>query len=598
LAKERAPSGKPAPRPWSLVLKVLFITFIAEAMVMVLLPRVLPAAANGTMEALLKAALLTALISPFIWWFVARPVCTDALADIRECDARRKAAFVELVQSENRLKAIIETVPECVALIAADGAIMEMNAYGLTIVEADSRQQVENKSVYALIVPEHRPAFKAMVEKVFLGSTETLEFEITGLKGSRRRVEARSAPLRDADGRVSASLSVTRDITDQRRLEAKLRHAYKMEAIGTLTGGIAHDFNNVLAAIVGFASVIRLKSKQGDEVDLCAERILASTERAEKLTRSLISFSGKSELRLSPVSLNEIAGRVVTMLRDRIGERITLKTELSAREAAVLADSIQLEQVMFNLMNNAADAMPGGGTLTLSTDLADLGNDFITAHGYGKTGSYAVVSVADTGVGLDAPTQERIFEPFFTTKQAGKGLGLGLSIIYGIVKAHNGFITCASEPNLGPTFSVYLPLAMPSLTAREEKAAPIPRGGAETILLAEDDREVRKFIAALLREFGYAVVEAEDGRDAVRRFLQYKDDVHLLLFDVILPGQDGKAAYDEIRRTAPELKVLFMSSYSEAVVVKNEVVGKGFEFILKPVSPGTLLNKVREVLNK
>jgi CheY-like chemotaxis protein len=241
--------------------------------------------------------------------------------------------------------------------------------------------------------------------------------------------------------------------------------------------------------------------------------------------------------------------------------------------------------------------MPEGGTITITTGIMDLGNEFIRTYGYGKPGTYIVIAVTDTGNGMDEKVRDRIFEPFFTTKEVGKGTGLGLSIVYGIIKSHNGYINCSSRPGHGTTFTIYLPVANTHLLEREPSSSPVPRGGTETILLAEDDPEVRALSTTFLRDFGYTIIDAENGEVACRRFREHQDAVRLLLFDVIMPKKDGKEAYDEIRLLSPDIKILFMSGYSTSTIVSKGIAGQGVNFIQKPISPEALLKKVREVLD-
>jgi len=511
--------------------------------------------------------------------------------------SERKRMEEKIAKSENQLRAIIETAPECVKLLDAQGTVLDMNAAGLAMIEADSHEQAMGKSIYPLIAQEYRPAVQTMVEKVFQGNSETLEFEITGIKGTRRWVQSRSVPLRDVNGQITAFLGVTRDITEQKKMEAQLRHAQKMEAVGTLTGGIAHDFNNILTAIIGYANIIKLKIGSDDPVKLYAEQILASTERATSLTQGLLAFSRKVPINLKPVNLNEIVVRVQKLLHRLISEDITLKTECTDRETTVIADSSQIEQVLMNLVTNARDAMPEGGALTISTDIARLDNDFIKDHGYGKAGTYALIIVNDTGTGMDSNTLERIFEPFFTTKEVGKGTGLGLSIVYGIIKQHNGFIVCKSNPGQGTTFTIYLPLVKTSIHEEKLLKAPLAKGGTETILIAEDDAEVRALTKTILKEFGYTVIEAEDGEAAVRKFMEHKDSIQLLLFDVVMPVKDGKEAYKEIKNIRPKVKAIFMSGYNTTSTTPKGGAEEGVELLLKPLTPTVLLNKIREVLD-
>ncbi len=513
----------------------------------------------------------------------------------------RKRMGEEISNNGNRLRTIIETVPECVMLLTAEGTILEMNPAGLAMIEAESLALLSGKSFYSMIMPEYRAAFETLHDGVFRGETGSLEYEIVGLKSTRRWVETRAVMLRstnDANTAVPAVLAVTRDITEQKKLEAQLRHVQKMEAIGTLSGGIAHDFNNFLTAIIGYSNILKLKLRQDDPARPFVDQILASSERATGLTQSLLAFSRKMVTTLRPVSLNETVQRAEKLLQRLIGEDIELKTELVGGNTTVMADSGQIEQVLMNLATNARDAMPEGGIIIITTGIEELGNDFIRTYGYGKQGTYVATTVTDTGMGMDKKIQDRIFEPFFTTKEVGKGTGLGLSIVYGIIKSHSGFINCSSKPGQGTTFTVYLPLVKESLREQEIKQSPVPQGGSETILLAEDDQEVSKLTTTFLRDFGYTIVEAENGEVAVRRYVEHQDAIRLLLFDVIMPKKDGKAAYDAIKRLRPGIKVLFMSGYSINMIGKKGIAEEGLEFILKPVSPEVLLKKVREVLDK
>ncbi len=504
----------------------------------------------------------------------------------------------ELLNNTNRLTTIINTVPECVSLVSPDGSLLEMNTFGLGIVEAASISQLAGKSLYTLIAPEYRAAYESVNKAVFQGSTSTLEYEIIGLKGTRRWVETRCAPLRNSEGAIIANLCVSRDNSEHKKLEAQLRHAHKMEAIGTLTGGIAHDFNNILTAIIGYGNILKLKIKPDDPIRAYVDQVLASTERATGLTQSLLAFSRKVVVTMRPVSLNDTVTRVEKLLHRLISENIELTTSLNAVDATIIADSGQIEQVLMNLVTNARDAMPDGGKLHIATGITSLGSDFINAYGYGKDGDYASVTVIDSGTGMDDKTRDRIFEPFFTTKEVGKGTGLGLSIVYGIIKQHNGYITCSSKLGHGSIFTLYLPLVRAVVPEQELKGSLMPRGGTETILIAEDDSDVRNLIGTVLRNFGYTIIEAEDGEVAVARFNEHKDGVHLLLVDAMMPRMDGKHAYDAIRAMKPSIKVLFMSGYNVSTMHEKGIMFGENDYLLKPISPEVLLQKIREVLDK
>lgn len=281
-----------------------------------------------------------------------------------------------------------------------------------------------------------------------------------------------------------------------------------------------------------------------------------------------------------------------------IGEDIELKTMLSPKDVITMVDAGQMEQVIMNFCTNARDAMPEGGILTIETETIEMDSEYIKRHGYGKEGKYVLLSVSDTGAGMDEKTKERIFEPFFTTKEVGKGTGLGLAMVYRIVRQHDGYINVYSEPKRGTTFKIYLPLI--KAEAKEAKAAGAapPCGGTEVILLAEDDAGVRMLMKEVLEKFGYTIIEAIDGEDAVKKFKENKDRIQLLILDVIMPKKNGKQVYDEIMELKPDAKVIFSSGYTANIIQKKGILEEGINFILKPVSPQELLRKVREVLNK
>jgi CheY-like chemotaxis protein len=371
-----------------------------------------------------------------------------------------------------------------------------------------------------------------------------------------------------------------------------------MEAVGQLAGGVAHDFNNILTAIIGYANLLLMKMPDRESGRAFVEQILSASERAAHLTHSLLAFSRKQIIDLRPVSLNEIISRVEKLLGRVIGEDIEFKTWLADADLPVLADSIQIEQVLMNLAANARDAMPDGGMLLIVTEPLELGEEFVRAHSYGKPGRYAYMAVTDTGVGMDEKTRNRIFEPFFTTKEVGKGTGLGLSMVYGIVKQHNGYITVDSEPGKGTTFKIYLPLVRPSAEEKNTKQPAAAARGTETVLLAEDDVAVRNLTRSVLEDFGYRVIEAADGEEAVRKFGENKGAVDLLVLDIIMPKKNGKEAYQEIRKIQPDIRALFTSGYTADIVHKKGILDTGLDFVLKPITPTEFLKKVREVLDR
>jgi len=411
-------------------------------------------------------------------------------------------------------------------------------------------------------------------------------------------------PVRGSDGRVEGLILALLDVTDRKRaedesavLKAQLGQAQKMEAIGRLAGSIAHDFNNILTAIIGYGNLLKTNMSKEDPLMAYVQQILFSSERAANLTQQLLAFSRRQIINPKPVNLNEIIKGIERLLLRLIGEDINLKTILTDKDLTVMADSGQIEQVLMNLATNARDAMPHGGLLTIETELVELDEQYIKTHAVEAPGMYARISVTDTGIGMDEKTRERIFEPFFTTKEMGRGTGLGLAIVYGIIKQHNGYINVYSEPGKGTTFRIYIPLIKPEFKEVESMVLSAPKGGTETILIAEDDTEVRRITKEVLENFGYKVIEAVNGVDAINKFIENKDRIRLLLFDLIMPKKNGREAYEEIRKIMPDIKVLFTSGYPADIIHEKGVLEEGINFISKPVSPDDLLRKVREVLD-
>ena len=383
---------------------------------------------------------------------------------------------------------------------------------------------------------------------------------------------------------------------ERARLEAQLLQSQKMEAIGTMAGGIAHDFNNILTALMGYTGLVEMGIPRDHHVRSYLEQIINCTAKAANFTQSLLAFSRKQVMELKPHRINTIIRELEKLLRRLLTEDIELKVDLE-QDATIMADLAQMDQVLINLVSNARDAMPGGGTLGIKAAVVELDKDFVQAYGIGEPGSYVLVSVFDTGVGMNEATKEKIFEPFFTTKEVGKGTGLGLSIVYGIVRQHGGFITVSSETGKGTEFLIYLPVA--KVTAIRKSSSPVDiKGGTETILFAEDNPDIRIIARETFRKSGYTMIEATDGEEAVEKFIEHQNAVDLVILDVVMPRKNGKAAYDEIMKIRPAVKTLFMSGYTGDVVLDKGVQEEfGLNYISKPLSPIELLKKVREVID-
>jgi two-component system, cell cycle sensor histidine kinase and response regulator CckA len=390
-----------------------------------------------------------------------------------------------------------------------------------------------------------------------------------------------------------------RDLTRQRKLEDQLVQAQKMEAVGQLAGGVAHDFNNLLTVIMSYSSLLLSDPETHQSVRGDIQEISDAAERAAALTRQLLAFSRKQVLQLRPINLNAVVTDVEKMLRRLIGEDISLTTHLDAGLALINADPGQLEQVLINLAVNARDAMPGGGALTITTGNAVLSEEFGERHLGASPGKYVMLAVSDTGSGMTREVQQRLFEPFYTTKGPGKGTGLGLATVHGIVKQSGGDVYVYSELGHGTTFKVYFPrltkVADIVMTTAEHRAT-APRG-SETILLAEDDESLRALGARVLGALGYEVLVARTGGEALKIVAQYKGPIDLIATDVVMPEMNGSQLVEEVLQARPGIRVLFMSGYTDDEVMRRGVIDGQTAFLQKPFTPDLLAHKVREVLD-
>jgi PAS domain S-box-containing protein len=392
-------------------------------------------------------------------------------------------------------------------------------------------------------------------------------------------------------------LAVARDVSERRQLQEQLLQSQKMEAIGQLAGGVAHDFNNILMVVMGLADMLLADDQLAEPHKTKVAQIMSSADKAAQLTSRLLSFSRKQTVHLRMTDLYGLITNMQRFLERIIGEDIQLQTSVPDQSLYLNLDAGQIEQVLLNLVTNARDAMPKGGTVRIEAAAQEVEHCFVDVDGPTKPGRYAVVSVSDGGVGMDDKTRQKIFEPFYTTKDPGKGTGLGLSIVYGIVKQHQGFINVYSEPGLGTTFRIYLPMtAAEPAQAAGERLLPA-RGGNETILVAEDEQALRQLMEAILSGYGYRVLLAADGGEAIATVRQYGAKIDLVLMDVIMPGVNGKEAFEVIHAARPELPVLFMSGYTKDIIDSRGLVDAGAELLMKPLQPQQLLRKVREILD-
>ncbi len=508
----------------------------------------------------------------------------------------RKQSEELLQEAERRYRLLFEYSPDGIVILdPVTAKPMEFNETAHRQL-GYSREEFAQLSLGDVEAAETTVETRARIAKVIQKGKVDFETRHRTRQGEIRNVQV-TAQIMDIQGHPVYHC-IWRDITEHRKLEDQLRHAQKMEAIGQLAGGVAHDFNNILNVIMGYGSMIMEDLAPGSSSREQMHEVLAAAERAAVLTKRLLLFSRKQVAEVKPVEVNGIISGIQNMLSRIIGEDIELRVDLVDRPLTVMADSSQVEQVLMNLATNARDAMSKGGHLMITTETTHMDDDYIAAYGYGKVGAYALIVIADTGKGMDAETQKKIFEPFFTTKGIGEGTGLGLAIAYEIVKKHNGYIRCYSETGKGTAFKIYLPLIEDrgAAVAKIEASDDI-KGGTETIFVAEDDASLRKLARLILESFGYHVIIAEDGEEAVAKYRENKDRIQLVILDLVMPKKNGKEAYEEIKAISPGVRAFFLSGYTMDMINRMEIEA-GMEVIRKPFAPKELLKKVREVLDR
>ena len=499
-----------------------------------------------------------------------------------------------LAESEARYRRVFETASDGIVLLEkGKGTIIQTNPATEKML-GYSEEECVGKNLQDIGVSLDMSDFPAIMQT--LGRSGIINYDNVPVK--TKHGQSIDTDIYMVDRARLAQCNI-REVTERKKLEEQLRQSQKMEAVGLLAGGIAHDFNNILSAIMGYGYILQTKMNSTDPLRENVDQILVSADRAAEVTHSLLAFSRKQTLNPKPVDITAMIKRFEKLLSRLIGEDIRLVTKFTDKDIICMADAGQIEQVLLNLATNARDAMPQGGQLTLDTHLVELDDSFIRVHGYGKPGMFAVISVTDTGTGMEKETMAKIFEPFFTTKLTGKGTGLGLAMAYGIVKQHNGYINVASEPEKGTTFRIYLPaIQSPKEVIAKAPLEPLPSKGNETILLAEDDGVLRNLFSTVLEAYGYKIILAEDGEDALKQFMDNKDKIQLVMLDMIMPKKSGKEVYDRIKKMSPGMKTLFSSGYTADRIDKESMLKEGFDLIMKPVSPKDLLKKIREVLDK
>jgi PAS domain S-box-containing protein len=510
------------------------------------------------------------------------------LLDVR----RRIRVQEELRRSQALLRAVLDGTPDPIYLKDRECRIVIANPAALRIIGKPAEQVLGKTSREHVHDPEGERAVMENDRRIMeTGVTESVEETLSGPGGVRVFLSTKS-PYRDREGRVIGVIGVSRDITERKRAEQErarlqlhLAQAQKMESIGRLAGGVAHDFNNLLTVINGFSQLLLRNLNAGDPSRGNLEEIRKAGERAAALTRQLLAFSRKQILQPRVLDLNRVVGEMRPMLERLMGEDVELRVKLHAEATTICADPHQLEQVLMNLAVNSRDAMPHGGEVSIETGLVEW-----------DAGPYVMLAVSDTGVGMSEETRAHIFEPFFTTKEVGKGTGLGLSTIHGIVEQSGGHVEVASELGRGSTFKIYLPRVW-ATEAESGKPEAVPAmGGMETLLVVEDQPEVREYAAAALRAYGYQVMQAANAGEALLVCEREGQRIDLILTDVVMPVLSGRELADRLKQLRPGIKVLFMSGHTDDAMVHHGVLAKDVEFIQKPFSPDELAIKVRDVL--
>ena len=503
-------------------------------------------------------------------------------------------------ESRARLTMAVEQAGESIVVTDTRGTIQYVNPAFERITGYDPVEVIGQNPRILKSGRQDAAFYKNLWQTLRRGEVWRGTFQNKRRDGTLYEEDAVISPVRDPSGQVVNYVAVKRDVTDVRRMEDQLRQSQKMEAVGRLAGGVAHDFNNLLTAISGYSDLLLHRLPDYSTLRRDVEEIRKAGDRAATLTRQLLAFSRRQVLQPKVLDLNAVVTSMGRMLRRLIGEDIDLSTDLSPSLSRVKADPGQIEQVIVNLAVNARDAMPDGGRITIATADAELSPAYAAAHPEVSPGPHVLLSVTDTGHGMSDETQAHLFEPFFTTKERGKGTGLGLATVYGIVQQSGGHLRVNSAADRGSTFLIYLPrVEAPEdvVQGADRPLLPHPSPGTETVLLVEDEEVVRRLAREILSGNGYRVLEAGNGREALLLSEAHRGEIHLLLTDVVMPKMSGRELTGRIRPLRPGLRILYMSGYTDDAILRHGVLEDGIPFLQKPFTPEGLARKVREVLD-
>ena len=521
---------------------------------------------------------------------------TIGLVGVIEDVTKRKEAELARAEGERLLRLLTDAVPVSICYIDRDERYRFNNRTMCEWIGRDA-DTLHGKRVGELMSPEAYRIIQPHIEQVLAGEIHSYESEVPFPDGNTRYFHASYIPDIGPDGQVRGFSSMVEDITERKKMEEQLRESQKMEAVGQLAGGIAHEFNNAMQIISNSAYFIQHKPENTDSVVEYADMIAKSAERTSRLTQQLLGFSRKSIIQKKILHLGELVSSQVGMVSRLIGEQILVEHGTDDDLDLVNADPGIIEQVIINLCVNARDAMPGGGRLTIESKNFIADPEFCDAHGLGGAGRFVVLSVSDNGVGISPKNRQHIFEPFFTTKEVGKGTGLGLAMVYGAIQQHGGVIEVFSEPEAGSTFKIFLPAVKSEEINIPQHIHPASPRGSETVLIAEDDDEVRTMLSRLLESQGYVVFTAKDGMDTLDIFTEKQNLIDLVILDMVMPRKHGQDVYKQIRQTGSDVPVLFSSGYSPNELESDFLSENELRLIKKPYSPNQLFTIVREILD-
>jgi PAS domain S-box-containing protein len=508
----------------------------------------------------------------------------------------RKRVEEALQKSEAHFRSLVHDAPYGIYRVTLDGRLLEVNPALVMMLGYESEAELLRCNVERDIYRDPQARQHLLKEHLQKEDFREIEAEWRRKDGKIITVRMTGHPVLQKDNSLDYFEVFAEDITERRSLEKQLLQSQKMEAIGRLAGGIAHDFNNLLGVILGHSDMLTEQIGANDRLRKSVEATRHAAERAAALTMQLLAFSRKQVIEPTVIDLNASVMEIEKMLHRVIGEDIELAIKLQPELGRVKADAGQLSQVLMNLAVNSRDAMPGGGKLVIETADVELDDTYVRQHLGAKPGSFVMLAVSDTGIGMDSETLSHIFEPFFTTKETGKGTGLGLSMVYGIIKQSNGYIMAYSEPGRGTTFKIYFPRTEESVSAQKKTDQAIP-GGSETILVVEDEPALRELACVLLEDAGYTVLESSGVEDALETAKDLGRTIDLLLTDVVMPRMDGRELAKRMVALRPNLKVLYMSGYADDVIMHRGVLTEGAVLVQKPFTKSTLLQKVRETLD-